>query len=99
MSIFFEYGEESHDEYYSYGMVRVRDEAQLQIFLNDQGFYAWSKPCTADEYVDASGYDFEAAVHEAMIAKNIAAALRRKRLARNAYKAPSLADLWPPTGA
>ena len=54
-----------------------------------------------DDYIDGEFlHNIEwrgtmAQYREAQIAKNIALAVARKRNARNAYKAPTLADLWP----
>lgn len=105
MSIIIEHGDERHDEYISHGFVSVRDEVQAKQFLKEEMHHIcgmqWWHECTENEVAELSSsciWDFEAHVHERMIAANIAAALRRKHLARNAYHAPTLASLWP-TGA
>ncbi len=100
MSSYFDYGYESHDEYTTQGTVKVRDEAQLKRFLNThQGDdRMWWQPVSEAEWYPSQDIDFEKWEHDRMIAANIARALIRKRLTRNAYKAPTLANLWP-TGA
>lgn len=99
MSIFFEYGNEHHDEFITHGVIKCGGHTAVTRFIREyqcQGT-AWYREITEQQALehDEHTYDHEAEEHEAMIDANIAAALRRKRLARHAYKAPTLRDLWP----
>lgn len=93
MSLFFKYGEDD----LHYGVVQVSCLTQLDVFLHDQAYPAWSEEITHEEFLASDRdevYNFEGAVRQAHIAKNIALAVARKKRSRAAYKAPTLADVW-----
>ena len=108
MDVFFEYGEEVENEadsveFHTYGVTRAGSAAAMDIWLHESqdSYVTWCRPITREHYLqcDLPRTDLVAEARERAIAKNIALAVRRKRLARSAYKAPTLATLWPPTGA
>ncbi len=98
MSEYYEYGVERHDVYTSYGAVKVKDEAQMALFVKSHtpAEYIWWRPLGSNDHICGSNYhDFEAEEHERMVQSNIKAALLRRHRARDAYHTPSLKDLWP----
>ena len=101
MSNYYEYGRESHDTYTTTGLVMVTDEAQLKRFINEHhDDRIWWAPVSESEVpkYDCVPIDYITYERERIIAAQIARALIAKRLAKDAYKAPTLATLWP-TGA
>jgi len=96
MSSYYEYGRESHDTYTTIGVVMVKDEDQLKRFINEHNDdRMWWAPATDLDQYDCAPIDYVTYEHNRIIAAQIARALIAKRLAKSAYKAPTLADRWP----
>ena len=95
------YGTEVHDDYQAISYRRTEAAAWESAGDGGQGYPWVSLAITCIE--DCRGNELYERMYttagDRIIAAQIARALIRKRRERNAYKAPTLATLWPPTGA
>lgn len=103
MALYFKYGEiydpaddGVNADCFTYGAVCAATEQQFSDWLLQEPYMAWSNVVTYADYCDSDNRtDLITEARERSIAKNIALAVARKRREKVAYRAPTLAGLWP----
>ena len=91
------YGTEVHDNYQAISYARTEQAAweEAEDIGYGSGWISQPIACIDDCKGDAVYERIYRFAEEQLIADQIVEALARKHRARDAYKAPSLADLWP----